>query len=122
MRTTPYLSGKPDLARLDRFRSRKQKSKITISAIANIVSRHTGIPVQTMKTETRKKQIKEARQIAMFFAYVNDIGTLEYIGNYFNRDHTTVSNAKKVIGNFITTNDPIKDVIKQCEREIKRFA
>lgn len=68
----------------------------TISEIAFRVAAETGVTVAEMRTSTRVRSVARARQVAMFRAR-REGKTLEAIGRFFNRDHTTVLHAVALI-------------------------
>jgi chromosomal replication initiator protein len=88
--------------------------------ITEIVSGHTRITIPEMKGKRQKREITNARQVAMYFAFQNKMGSLAFIGKFFNRDHATVLHAVRVVNNYIVTGDPIKDTVERCRVEIDK--
>lgn len=63
---------------------------------------------------TRESEHKTWRQIAMWWARSNKLGTWKAIGFYFNRDHSTVINAVNYINDLIESRD--KEVIEKLDK------
>lgn len=77
---------------------RNTEKEITIDFIQQIVSEYFGISVEELKSKTRKKDIAQARQIAMYFSKEYTKEPLKTIGNQFGgRDHSTVVHASKAV-------------------------
>ncbi|WP_281613901.1 chromosomal replication initiator protein DnaA [Flammeovirga sp. SubArs3] len=77
---------------------RNTEKEITIEFIQQIVSEYFGISVDELKSKTRKKDIAQARQIAMYFSKEYTKEPLKSIGNQFGgRDHSTVVHASKAV-------------------------
>jgi len=62
-----------------------------IKRIKETVSIQTGVSVKELESKSRKRNIHQARKIAMKRCRELDI-TLERIGEAFNRSHSTVMN------------------------------
>lgn len=57
-------------------------------------------------TPTRRREVVEARQLGMYIRshrMMTDKATLAMVGRAYNRDHTTVIHAQKVVNNLIAT-------------------
>jgi chromosomal replication initiation ATPase DnaA len=68
--------------------------KFTIPFIQNVTSEETKIPVSSMVNCTRKRDVLEARYIAMYWSRVFTDKYLRQIGEEFGKkDHATVINA-----------------------------
>lgn len=71
---------------------------ITIDDIIETVCKHYGMDVATIHTKSRKREVVQARQIAMFLAKDNTDFSTARIGKLIgNRDHATVLHAFKII-------------------------
>lgn len=74
------------------------------------VAQYAGIPVEKLMQKTRKREIVEARQIAMYLAKRNTKETLSEIGfNIGRKDHTTVIHACKTVENLIETDHGFRE-------------
>ncbi len=77
---------------------RSTEKEITIELIQKIVSDYFKIPVEDLKSKTRKKDIAMARHIAMYFSQHYTKLPLKSIGDSFGgRDHSTVVHATKTV-------------------------
>ena len=72
--------------------------EITIDDIIETVCKHYGLETSAIQTKSRKREIVQARQIAMFLAKDNTDFSTARIGKLIgNRDHATVLHACKTI-------------------------
>ena len=72
-------------------------------------------------TKTRKREIVQTRQIAMFFARIFTKHSLATIGAYFSgKDHATVRHAVITVNNLIDTDRKIREDIHQLYRILKK--
>jgi chromosomal replication initiation ATPase DnaA len=77
---------------------RHTEKEITIEFIQQIVAEYFDISVEELKSKTRKKDIANARQIAMYFSQQYTKLPLKSIGDSFGgRDHSTVVHASKTV-------------------------
>lgn len=79
-----------------------------LERIASIVSESYGIPIEVLKSRTRRREVLIPRQVIMDYAYKTEELTQKYIGNYFNRDHSTVINAIQQVSDLYETNKTFK--------------
>lgn len=76
--------------------------KYSLDEIRIQVENYTGITIDQMNTEFRKKEIVMARQFAHYKARQFTGEALEFIGFYFGRkDHATVKHSMKKIEGFL---------------------
>jgi len=86
------------------------KTHITIEEIQRVVCEHLGIPEDLMRGKTRKQEIVNARQIAMYLSKEFTNSSLKTIGLHFGgRDHSTVIHA------YQTVEDGMKVDAKQLQ-------
>lgn len=77
---------------------RTTEKEISIELIQEIVADYFSISVDELKSKTRKKDIANARQIAMYFSKEYTKEPLRTIGDYFGgKDHSTVVHACKTV-------------------------
>ena len=73
--------------------------------ITRIVAKEFNVDYHTLFTKTRERKFVEARQSAMFMIKEkHPLSTLHEIGDFFNRDHSTVLHAYKTVKDLIETN------------------
>lgn len=58
----------------------------------------------TMKSATRRREVVFVRHLTMYWIRRKTGASLKYIGEIFNRDHTSVIHAIQTIENYIETN------------------
>lgn len=93
--------------------------EITIESIQKIVGEHFSVEVEMMKAKTRKRQIVQARQIAMFFAKELTRHSLKSIGLHFGgRDHSTVIHALQTVNDLIATDKYFKQSVTEIRKRI----
>ena len=64
-----------------------------------------------------KEQIVFARQVAMYLATRKGISDSE-VGRYFGKDHGTISHAAVVVSNRMDTDQKIKQIVEEIERQL----
>jgi chromosomal replication initiator protein len=97
------------------------KSKIiSIEFIQKITSEHFGFPDDLMRAKTRKKEISQGRQIAMFLCKKLTDSSLKTIGLHFGgRDHSTVIHAINTTEEMISQDAKLKDTINIIKNKIE---
>lgn len=99
-----------DLARnvVEKF-VKNVKREISIDYIQKVVSDYFQMDTETLRSKTRKRNIVQARQLAMFFAKKYTKSSLASIGSQIgDRDHATVLHACKTIDNLLETDKEFK--------------
>lgn len=93
---------------------------ITIDKIQNIVCDHFSLPLETLLSKSRKREIVQARQIAMYLAKFHTRESLQNIGRKIGeRDHATVLHACKTVSNLMDTDKSFKAGLKELELKLK---
>lgn len=96
------------------------KKEISIDYIQKIVCEYFGLPADVLQTKTRKREIVQARQIAMFFSKSLTKSSLSTIGSIIGgKDHATVLHACKTVNNLMDTDKRFKSQIEDIERRLK---
>ncbi len=94
--------------------------EISIDYIQKVVCDYFQIPVDVLNSRTRKRQIVQARQLAMYFAKEHTSASLASIGLHCgNKDHATVLHACKTVNNLIETDRQFKGFFEDIEKRIK---
>ena len=79
-------------------RGPSQSTELSIESIQQQVARHFDLTPELLIGRTRKQEVSQARQIAMFLAKRFTRNPLKMIGLHFgNRDHTTVIHAVQTV-------------------------
>lgn len=99
---------------------KKPKKDITINYIKKVVCDYFGVKVEDIQTKSRKQEIVQARQIAMFFAKKYTKASLSTIGAEIgNKDHATVLYANKTVNNLQETDKLYKSNIVGIDKRIQ---
>jgi chromosomal replication initiator protein len=94
--------------------------EISIDYIQKLVCEYFTISVEDVKSKTRKREIVQARQIAMFFAKDLTKASLKNIGSHFgNRDHSTVIHACQTVNDLIETDKKFRYDVDELSKRIK---
>jgi chromosomal replication initiator protein len=104
---------------VDRFVKENTK-ELSLDYITKSVCSYFNISSDLLSAKTRKREIVQARQIAMFFCKNLTKSSLSTIGATIGgKDHATVLHAYKTISNLIETDKSFKLQIDEIERKIK---
>jgi chromosomal replication initiator protein len=99
---------------------KQNKHEITIEYIQKIVCDYFNMPVDSLHSKTRKREVVQARQIAMFFSKNLTKSSLASIGSQIgHKDHATVLHACKTVNNLIDTDKQFKCDIEEIEKRLK---
>ncbi len=94
-------------------------SVVTVDKIMRKVSKKYGISVEDIMSRKRSGEISNARHICIYLMSVMMNMTTTQIGNYFERNHTTVMSSLDVVKNKIDSNPlfkiEINDIIKDIQ-------
>ena len=94
--------------------------EISIECIQKLVCDYFQIPVEHVKSKTRKREIVQARQISMFYAKDLTKSSLKTIGMHFGgRDHSTVIHACQTVNDLIETDKKFRADIEEIGKRIK---
>ncbi len=94
--------------------------EITIEHIQNTVGEYFNIPVDKINSSTRKREIVQARQLAMFFSKAYTKHSLAAIGSKLGKkDHATVLHACKTVKNLYDTDRDFKKHFDELENMLK---
>ncbi len=96
------------------------KKDITIDYIQKVVCEYFGLPVDVLNAKTRKREIVQARQIAMYFSKSLTKASLSTIGSVIgNKDHATVLHACKTVNNLMETDKRFKAQVEDIQKKLK---
>jgi len=96
------------------------KKDITIDYIQKVVCEYFGLPVDVLNAKTRKREIVQARQIAMYFSKTLTKASLSSIGSVIgNKDHATVLHACKTVNNLMETDKRFKAQVDDIQKKLK---
>jgi chromosomal replication initiator protein len=109
-----------DLAKqmIDKF-VKNTAREVSIDYIQKVVCDYFDLPIELLKSKTRKREVVQARQIAMFFAKKMTKSSLANIGMHCGgKDHATVLHACKTVNNLIDTDKRFRSYITDLEKKI----
>ncbi len=94
--------------------------EVTIDYIQKTVCQYFDIPIEKLKSKSRKRETVQARQLAMYFSKQHTKASLAVIGSKCgNKDHATVLHACKTIKNLIDTDKRFKKYVEDISKIIK---
>lgn len=98
---------------------KNSRREISINYIQKIVCDYYNIPLNLIQSKTRKREIVQARQVAMFFSKSLTKSSLATIGTQIGgKDHATVLHACKTVNNLIDTDKQFRLQIQDIEKKL----
>ena len=110
-----------ELARqmIDKF-VKNTSREISIDYIQKIVCDYFNIPIELINSKTRKREIVQARQLAMYFSKKHTKSSLANIGLHCgNKDHATVLHACRTVNNLVETDKQFRGFVEELDKKIK---
>lgn len=96
------------------------KREVSIDYIQKVVCNYFEIPTDSIQSKTRKREIVQARQVAMYFSKNLTKASLATIGAQIGgKDHATVLHACKTVNNLLETDKLFKGQIEEIEKKLK---
>ena len=94
--------------------------ELSVGYIQKVVCEFFNLNPEAITSKTRKREIVQARQIAMYFAKGMTKLSLATIGAQIGgKDHATVLHACKTVNNLIDTDRQFKGYIDEIEKKLK---
>lgn len=93
--------------------------EITVENIQKLVAEYFGIQVEDLRKKSRKREVVVARQLSMYFAKEFTSESLKNIGEYFDKDHSTVLYSHKAVRDMIDTDAGFKDTVDKLKRQVE---
>ncbi|PQL91047.1 chromosomal replication initiator protein DnaA [Apibacter adventoris] len=95
------------------------KKDITIDYIQKLICDYFKLSLDTLQSKTRKRDIVQARQLAMYFAKKYTNASLSSIGDQIGkRDHATVLHACKTVDNLFETDKLFKSYVDDLNKKL----
>ena len=92
---------------------------LTIEQIQRLVCGYFGIEEDLVRAKTRKREVVQARQVAMYFCKRLTQHSLKTIGLHFGgRDHSTVIHANMSVENQMETDPKFAEIIEEISNKI----
>ncbi len=96
------------------------KREVSIDYIQKVVCNYFDIGVELIQSKTRKREIVQARQVAMYFSKNLTKSSLATIGSQIGgKDHATVLHACKTVNNLMDTDRQFRIQIEDIEKKLK---
>ncbi len=92
----------------------------TVARIVDIVSKKYNVTTVDIMGVSRKKEIKTARNVAMYVTRQLTKMSLPQIGSVFARDHSTVHSNISMVESELTTNTLFEAAVAEIIKEVKR--
>jgi chromosomal replication initiator protein len=94
--------------------------EISMEYIQSLVCEYFEVPIEMVKSKTRKREIVQARQISMYLAKLHTKTSLKSIGAFFGgRDHSTVIYACQTVDDLIDTDKKFKGYVADIQKKLK---
>ncbi len=99
---------------------KNSKRELSIEYISKVVCDYFNMQVDTLQLKTRKREIVQARQIAMYFSKSLTKYSLASIGAQIgSKDHATVLHACKTVNNLKDTDKNFRQFVEDIEKKLK---
>ncbi len=99
---------------------KQTKQELSMDYIQKVVCDYFNLNVERLQSKTRKREVVQARQIAMYFSKNLTSSSLSAIGAAIGgKDHATVLYACRQVSNFVETDREFKSYIKDIEQKLK---
>ncbi len=98
---------------------KNSRRELSIEYISKVVCDYFNMPVESLQTKTRKREIVQARQITMYFSKSLTKYSLASIGAQIgNKDHATVLHACKTVNNLKDTDKNFRQYVEDIEKKL----
>ncbi len=95
------------------------RKELSIEYIQNVVSEYFKIPLDVLQSKLRKRDVVQARQLAMFFSKKYTNASLASIGQQIGkRDHATVLHACKTVKNLSETDKVFRGYVEDLNKKL----
>ncbi|MBP8823606.1 MAG: chromosomal replication initiator protein DnaA [Flavobacteriales bacterium] len=93
--------------------------EVSIDYIQKVVCDYFDLPIELLKSKTRKREVVQARQIAMYFAKKMTKSSLANIGAHCGgKDHATVLHACRTVNNLQETDKQFRGYLEDLEKKL----
>ncbi len=93
----------------------------TVEKIRDAVCEYFSLSVDAISTKSRKREVVQARQIAMYLSKQLTKSSLACIGSTIGqRDHATVLHACKIVNDLMDSDKNFRISVKEIEEKLKR--
>ena len=95
--------------------------EVTSRSVSELVSAQFKLSLDDLCSRSRKRAIAFPRQVAMYLCRKHTEETLAEIGKLFNRDHSTVMHAVKVVGTMNRRDTSVAAQLKLLSNKLKQL-
>ncbi|MEI8192750.1 MAG: chromosomal replication initiator protein DnaA [Flavobacteriia bacterium] len=93
--------------------------EVSIEYIQKIVCDYFDLPIEMLKSKTRKREVVQARQISMYFSKKMTKSSLANIGAHCGgKDHATVLHACRTVVNLSETDKQFRHYLDELEKKL----
>jgi len=93
--------------------------EVSMDYIQKVVCDYFDLPIELLKSKTRKRDVVQARQLAMYFSKNMTKASLAKIGAHCGgKDHATVLHACRTVNNLIDTDKQFKGYVHDLQKKI----
>ena len=103
---------------IDKF-VKNTSREISIDYIQKVVCDYFQLPMEILKSKTRKREVVQARQISMYFSKKLTKSSLASIGAHCGgKDHATVLHACRTVMNLSETDKQFRGYLEELEKKL----
>jgi chromosomal replication initiator protein len=109
-----------DLAKqmIDKF-VKNTTRELSVDFIQKVVCDYFDMPMELLKSKTRKREIVQARQLTMYFSKQLTKNSLAAIGAQCgNKDHATVLHACRTVSNLAETDKRFRTYVEDIKKKL----
>ncbi len=103
----------------ERLAGRSPSTEVPLKRIAWETARHYSLRVGDLRGSSRQRSVSEARGVAIHLARELTSASLQQIGRYFNRDHSTVLHAHRKTGRQVAENSAVASVVEKLRTQLQ---
>jgi len=93
----------------------------TVEKIRDVVCEYFSLSIDAISTKSRKREVVQARQIAMYLSKQLTKSSLSSIGNTIGqRDHATVLHACKIVNDLMDSDKNFRSSVREIEEKLKK--
>lgn len=94
------------------------EAEVNVDFIQKAVAEYYHLPVELLKAKTRKKEVVQARQVAMYFVKECTTHSLKSIGHHFGgRDHTTVIHSVQLVSDLVDRDKAFRTQVLELRKK-----
>ncbi len=95
--------------------------QLSAAMISEFIGKQYNVTVEGLQSRSRKKQLTFPRQVAMYLCRKHTDQSLSDIGKEFNRDHSTVLHAIKVVNELTNRNISIGEQVNLLSKKLGKL-